>query len=92
MSVAEAKTNLLTVILRSSESPTLNRAQLQRLARCSRAHAHYVNKRQQPGYDSDDDEGPSDDDGWLYEDLGVLMRLYGRLRDKEQLIALIFEV
>ena len=51
-----------------------------------------MKRKEAPGYDSEEDEGPSDEDGWLYEDLGVLMRLYGRLRDKEQLIELIFEV
>ncbi len=52
----------------------------------------YSQRRESPSYDSDDDEGPADEDGWLYEDLGVLLRLYGRLRDKEQLMELIFEV
>lgn len=42
--------------------------------------------------DSDDDDGPQDDDAWLYEDLKVLGHLYSRLKDREQLIALIFEV
>jgi len=42
--------------------------------------------------DSDDDEGPEDEDGWLLEDLAVLIRLYARLRDREQMIELIFEV
>ncbi|KAG8931592.1 hypothetical protein FRC01_001097 [Tulasnella sp. 417] len=87
----ESKSNLLTVIMRSPERPALNRAQMQRVAKCSRAHAQYVKRKEAPDYDSEDDEGPSDEDGWLYEDLGVLMRLYGRLRDKEQLIELIFE-
>jgi hypothetical protein len=42
--------------------------------------------------DSDDDDGPQDEDAWLFEDLGILAKLYSRLRDKEQLIELIFEV
>ncbi|KAG8914147.1 hypothetical protein FRC00_000761 [Tulasnella sp. 408] len=87
----EAKCSLLTVIMRSPERPALSRAQMQRVAKCSRAHAQYMKRKEAPDYDSEDDEGPSDEDGWLYEDLGVLMRLYGRLRDKEQLIELIFE-
>jgi hypothetical protein len=90
--LAATGSNILTVILRSSEAPALNRAQLQRLAKCSRAHMQYSQRRESPSYDSDDDEGPADEDGWLYEDLGVLLRLYGRLRDKEQLMELIFEV
>jgi len=42
--------------------------------------------------DSDDDDGPQNEDAWLFEDLTVLTKLYSRLRDKEQLISLIFEV
>jgi hypothetical protein len=42
--------------------------------------------------DSDDDHGPDDDDAWLYEDLIILAKLYSQLRDKEQIIELIFEV
>ena len=42
--------------------------------------------------DSDDDDGPQNEDAWLFEDLAVLTKLYSRLRDKKQLIALIFEV
>ncbi|KAF8265123.1 hypothetical protein EI94DRAFT_1736635 [Lactarius quietus] len=41
--------------------------------------------------DSDDDDGPQNEDAWLFEDLAVLTKLYSRLRDKKQLIALIFE-
>jgi hypothetical protein len=41
---------------------------------------------------SDDDEGPQDEDAWLLEDLKVLAYLYTRLRDREMLIDLIFEV
>jgi len=42
--------------------------------------------------DSDDDEGPQDEDAWLIEDLKVLAHLYSSLKDKEELISLIFEV
>jgi hypothetical protein len=41
---------------------------------------------------TDDDEGPQDDDAWLLEDLTALAGLYSRLRDREQLIELIFDV
>lgn len=83
------------MILRSSEEPALNRSQVQRVMRSARAHAAYVKQRAAAlAEDSDDDwdEGPEDEDGWLFEDLGVLIRLYARLRDKEQMIELIFEV
>jgi hypothetical protein len=82
--------NILTCILRSSEQPTLNRVQMQRVVRAHRAHAQYLRNREGLA-DSDDDDGPQDDDAWLYEDLRVLAKLYARLRDREQLISLIFE-
>jgi len=84
------KKHLLSIILRSPEAPTLNRAQLQRVFRASRAHAEYLRHRESL-FDSDDDEGPENDEAWLYEDLTVLIKLYTRLRDRQQLIALIFE-
>lgn len=83
--------NLLTVVLRSSDEPVLSRAQMHRLAKAHRAHAVYL-RHKATLVDSDDDDGPQDDDGWLMEDLKVLTHLYSRLRDREQLIALIFEV
>ncbi|KAK7049515.1 hypothetical protein VNI00_005546 [Paramarasmius palmivorus] len=82
--------NLLTVILRSGDQPVLSRAQLHRVAKAHKAHAIYMRNRESLA-DSDDDDGPQDDDAWLYEDLKVLGHLYSRLRDREQLIALIFE-
>ncbi len=82
---------LLTVVLRSGDEPTLSRVQLHRVAKAHRAHAAYMKYRERLD-DSDDDDGPTDDDAWLYEDLKVLAHLYTRLRDREQLIALIFEV
>lgn len=80
--------NLLTAVLRSGEEPRLSRAQMQRVHRASIAHKVY--KDAHP--DSEDDEGPEDEDAWLYEDLMLLAKLYARLKDREQLIALIFEV
>ena len=91
----DEKVNLLAVILRSAEEPALNRPQLQRVMRATRAHAIYVQQRAaafEADEDDDWDEGPEDDDGWLFEDLGVLIRLYAKLREKEQMIELIFEV
>ncbi|KAH7914336.1 hypothetical protein BJ138DRAFT_1144066 [Hygrophoropsis aurantiaca] len=87
---AAEKHSLLTIVLRSGEQPVLNRSQLQRVMRAHHAHAAYLRQRKDLA-DSDDDDGPHDDDAWLYEDLKVLSQLYSRLRDKEQLIALIFE-
>lgn len=64
---------------------------MQRVIRAHRAHGVYVKYRESLD-DSDDDDGPEDDDAWLFEDLKVLTQLYSRLRDREQIIALIFEV
>jgi len=83
--------NLLTFVLRAPDEPILSRGQIHRLAKAHRAHAAYLKHRESLA-DSDDDNGPQDDDAWLMEDLKVLTHLYSRLRDREQLIALIFEV
>ncbi|KAJ3560244.1 hypothetical protein NP233_g10967 [Leucocoprinus birnbaumii] len=87
--VAE-KMNIFVVILRSGEHPALGRPQMHRLARAHRAHAVYM-KHKETLEDSDDDDGPQDEDAWLLEDLKVLAYLYTRLRDREMLIELIFE-
>ncbi|KAF8165323.1 hypothetical protein B0H34DRAFT_793725 [Crassisporium funariophilum] len=82
--------NLLTIVLRSSEEPILNRVQMQRLARAHKAHMIYLKTKSELD-DSDDDDGPQDEDAWLLEDLKVLTHLYSKLKDREQLIELIFE-
>ncbi|KAG8691993.1 hypothetical protein FRC11_012339 [Ceratobasidium sp. 423] len=82
--------NLISVILRSEAPPTLNRPQLHRVMRANRAHAEYIRHKADLS-DSDEDEGPQNEDAWLFEDLTVLLKLYARLRDREQLIALVFE-
>jgi hypothetical protein len=64
---------------------------MQRVVRAYHAHAAYMKTRESLA-DSDDDDGPQNDDAWLFEDFKVLTHLYSRLRDREQLIALIFEV
>ncbi|KAJ7781216.1 hypothetical protein B0H16DRAFT_1658847 [Mycena metata] len=82
--------NLITVVLRAADQPFLSRAQMHRVAKAHRAHAVYMKHREDLA-DSDDDDGPRDDDAWLFEDLKVLANLYSRLRDREQLIGLLFE-
>ena len=89
--IAEEKLNIITVVLRSGDEPFLTRPQMQRVVRAHRAHNVYAKYRETLD-DSDDDDGPEDDDAWLFEDLKVLTQLYSRLRDREQIIALIFEV
>ena len=85
------KIHVLAVVLRSNEAPMLSRPQLNRVMRCHRAHVVYLRHRERLA-DSDDDEGPEDEDAWLFEDLTVLAKLYGRLRDRQQIIELVFEV
>ncbi|KAK7061740.1 PX-domain-containing protein [Favolaschia claudopus] len=87
---AAERMNLISVVLRAADEPFLSRAQMHRVAKAHRAHALYMKHRESLA-DSDDDDGPQDDDAWLYEDLKVLANLYSRLRDREQLIGLIFE-
>lgn len=83
--------HLLAAVLRSGEEPTLSRAQMQRVVRSHRAHQEYLKYRESLA-DSDDDDGPRNEDAWFFEDLVVLIKLYSRLREKEELISLIFEV
>ena len=78
---------MLTVVLRSGEQPALSRPQLHRVMRAHRAHLQYIEQRS-----DSDDEGPQDEDAWLYEDLTILTKLYSQLRNKEQIIELVFEV
>lgn len=81
----------MTVILRTGDDPALTQTQFQRVMRAHHAHKAYV-KYTETLPDSDDDDGPQNEDAWLYEDLSLLAKLYARLRDREQLISLIFEV
>jgi hypothetical protein len=89
--IARENIHILASVLRSGEEPTLSRAQMQRVVRSHRAHQDYLKHRESLA-DSDDDDGPQNEDAWLFEDLVVLTKLYARLKDKEQLISLIFEV
>jgi hypothetical protein len=83
--------HVLAVVLRNPEDLPLNRQQMQRVIRCHRAHVIHLRQRARM-HDSDDDDGPEDEDAWLFEDLVVLTRLFSRLRDRQQVIELIFEV
>uniref|UniRef100_A0A5K1JUL8 Protein kinase Ukc1p n=1 Tax=Ganoderma boninense TaxID=34458 RepID=A0A5K1JUL8_9APHY len=82
--------HVLAVVLRSGDQPPLSRAQFQRVMYAHRAHKEYV-RYQESLPDSDDDEGPQEEEAWLFEDLSILAKLYARLKDREQLIELIFE-
>ncbi len=86
----EEKLELLAVILRSQEMPQLNRQQIQRVIRANRAFKVYRQYQLQLD-DSDDDEGPDNEDAWLFEDLSVLLKMLIKKREKEGFLALIFE-
>lgn len=84
--------DLLVIILRSPDPPTLSRPQFQRVYKASRAYKEY--KTALAEAEDSDDEGiePENDDAWLFEDLNILLKLWSRKKEKEQLLALIFEV
>lgn len=73
----------------------LSRSLAGRVDRSWRKWAAWTAERKREGKDktneSDSEEGPSDEEAWLFEDLRILLKLCSRLRDREQLIALIFE-
>lgn len=83
----------MTVILRSSSPtlPLLDPRTIQHIQRCAIAYEEYKHERDELS-DPDDDEGPDNDEAWVFEDLHVLLRILTKARDKEQLIELIFEV
>lgn len=81
----------MSVILRTSDEPALDRASFQEVQRASVAYAEYKHYRAELS-DPEDDEGPDNDDAWLFEDLHVFLRVLTKARDKEQLVELIFEV
>ena len=89
--LAERRISVLATVLRSGDPPVLNRSQMYRVVQSYGAHRIYLKHREELA-DSDDDDGPQDEAAWLFEDLRVLTELYSQLRDKEELIALIFEV
>lgn len=94
--------DIITVILKSNKLPSyppeamsplpLNRGQVHRVVRSSRAYELYKEYRASLGK-NETDEGPDavDEQAWLYEDLHVLLKCLTRMRDKEQLISLLFE-
>lgn len=88
-------THLLRVVLLGGEEPVLSRSLAARVDRAWKKWAAWMAETQHQGKGkgdrSDSEEGPTDEEAWLYEDLRVLVKQYSKLRDREQLIALIFE-
>ena len=83
--------DLIAIVLRNSEHPILSRPQMYRVAKSWEKYRQYLKHKKELD-DPDDDEGPADEEAWLFEDLHLLGKLYSRLRDREQLISLIYEV
>lgn len=84
------KIDIMAIIMRSPEGPRLDHTAYQRVHRASRAYEQYKAYRDSLE-DPEMNEGPDNDDAWLFEDLHVYMKLLRRCRDKEQLVELIFE-
>lgn len=89
------RTHLLRAILMGNKEPVLSRSLAGRVDRAWRKWAAWMAERKREGKgktdESDSEEGPTDEEAWLFEDLRVLLKLHWRLRDRKQLIALIFE-
>ncbi|KAK4051758.1 hypothetical protein OIO90_004582 [Microbotryomycetes sp. JL221] len=86
----EDNVDIMTVILRSPREPMLDPRTMQYIATCSVAYEEYKHERDQLS-DPEDDEGPTNDEAWLFEDCHVLKRILTKARDKEQMVELIFE-
>lgn len=83
--------DIMAIILRSAEGSAFDAPAYQRIQRANKAYEEY--KRYRETLDTPEaDQGPTNDDAWLFEDLHVYMRLLRRSRDKQQMIELIFEV
>ncbi|TIB88528.1 hypothetical protein E3Q19_03300 [Wallemia mellicola] len=87
---AEENTHIINIIFRSGDMPTLSPSDLQKMARGWETYARYEEERARNGVMYTDD-GPDSEEGWLFMDLSYLLKLYTKLRDKEQLIEMIFE-
>ncbi|GAA5841301.1 hypothetical protein JCM11251_001619 [Rhodosporidiobolus azoricus] len=90
LEAAAENIDIMTVILRSTLGQRLDARAVQYIARCAVAYEQYKAERDQLS-DPEEDEGPDNEEAWLYEDLHVYRRLVTKARDKEQLIELIFE-
>ena len=88
---AAEEMHIIAIVLRNSEHPILSRPQMYRVAKAWEKYRQYIKYRKELD-DLDDDEGPKDEEAWLFEDLQLLGKLYSRLRDREQLISLMYEV
>ena len=89
--LAAEEMHLIAIVLRSSEHPVLSRPQMHRVAKAWDKYRQYLKYKKELD-DPEDDEGPAHEEAWLFEDLQLLGKLYSRLRDREQLISLIYEV
>ncbi|KAG0140995.1 hypothetical protein CROQUDRAFT_52380 [Cronartium quercuum f. sp. fusiforme G11] len=82
--------DIIAIILSSIEGPSFDPITLQRISRATKAYEEYKTERDNLE-DPELNQGPNNDNAWLFEDLHVYLRLLRRARDKQQLIELIFE-
>lgn len=90
------RVHLVRAVLMGGEDPVLSGPLAARVDRAWNKWAAWMAERQREGRgerdESNSEEGPNDEEAWLFEDLKILISLYSKLRDREQLIELIFEV
>ncbi|WFD21339.1 hypothetical protein MCAP1_003601 [Malassezia caprae] len=81
----------LTVVLRSPLHCELNERQLQRISRATAAYGDLQRRRKRAAARGAPEPEPDNDDAWLLEDLHVYMNLQRAIRQKEQLVSLIYD-
>ncbi|PKI82726.1 hypothetical protein MVES1_004005 [Malassezia vespertilionis] len=88
---AQERIDLVTAIMRSPIGCDLQRLQVHRIVLASRAYEQFKRRRSAAEACGSEQVQPDNDDAWLYEDLHVYLNLTRTIRDKEQLIALVFD-
>jgi len=81
----------LTVVLRSPLHCELNERQLQRISRAAVTYRDLQRRRKRAAARGAPEPEPDNDDAWLLEDLHVYMNLQRAIRQKEQLVSLIYD-
>ena len=81
--------DLMTAILRAPIGPQLDRYQVHRAVRASRAYEQLRRARRRANAAGQREPEPEDEGAWLYEDLHVYRTLRMQIRDHEQLIELV---
>ena len=87
----DERVDILTIVMRSPLGGDLEQMQVHRIVTASRAYAALKRERRAALARGEPEPEPDNDDAWLYEDLHVYMNLARKIRDKEQLIDLIYD-